>query len=232
VSSSPRRASPPCSADTGCPSTTARRTEIGTVPLRPGHGNLGDRLLRCRLGDAGHYDVGFAIEVDSPSCTSRGDGQPGHGLGHLSGATSPRISKTPDDGSVSSFETGTEVHGIVRRGRQGQRDRGNSYAGPITQANAFAERFVRTVCKDCLDHLSSTRAVTSKRCSATTCATTTRLARIGAFSSRPHWFSTTNHASVRSAGPTYSAASSTSTTELAESWRPVPGQGVQRIGRR
>jgi len=65
--------------------------------------------------------------------------------------------------------------------------------------------------------------VSSKRCSATTCATTTRLARTGAISSRPHCLSTTNHASVRSAAATYSAASSTSTTGLPEGQQPVPG---------
>src|SRR5579875_177464 len=34
------------------PSTTPRRAGLGTVPLRPGQGHLGERLLPLRLGDA------------------------------------------------------------------------------------------------------------------------------------------------------------------------------------
>jgi len=49
---------------------------------------------------------------------------------------------------------------------------------------------IRIVYEDCLDHLSSTRDVTWNMCSATTCAPTTRLARTGAVSFRPHCLAT------------------------------------------
>jgi len=68
------------------------------------------------------------------------------------------------------------------------------------KANALAARWVRTACEDCLDHLSSTRDVTWNMCSATTCATTTRLARTGDVSFRPHCLATNNHTPPRSAG--------------------------------
>ena len=72
------------------------------------------------------------------------------------------------------------------------------------------------------------RDVTSKRCSTPTCATTTRLARTGAVSSRPHCPAMTNHASARPAAATYSA----SAIGLAEGQLPVPGRRVRRVGRR
>jgi hypothetical protein len=47
----------------------------------------------------------------------------------------------------------TKFPSVDRRGVQSQPDRGNPRSDPLTQANASAERWVRTVRGDCLDDL-------------------------------------------------------------------------------
>jgi transposase len=76
---------------------------------------------------------------------------------------------------------------------------------------------------------SSTPCVTYKRCSPTTSATTTRLARTVDASLRPHCLATTNHAPASSAGATSSAASSTNTTGLPEASTPGPSSALNAL---
>jgi putative transposase len=68
--------------------------------------------------------------------------------------------------------------------------------------------------------------------SAPTSATTTSPARTADANLHPRCGATTHHAPARSAGATYSAASSTSTTGLPEGLQPVPGWRLQRVGSR
>ena len=91
------------------------------------------------------------------------------------------------------------------------------------KANAFAERWVRTVREECLDHL-----LIYSRCHLeTVLGTCVRHYN----ESRPHRGrqlaprspAVTHHTPARSAGATYSAASSTNTTGLPEGHQPVPG---------
>jgi len=151
----PREASPPCSAGTGCP-------QHHGVCGRPGHScplpkprDLGDRLLRCRLGDVRHYCVGFVIEVDGR-------------VVHLLGATA-----NPATACVVQVARNltSDLEDTGRRSRFLIRDRDTKFTAPSDEvhrasgteavrtpvrspkANAFAERFVRTVWEDCLDRL-------------------------------------------------------------------------------
>jgi putative transposase len=135
------------------------------------------------------------------SFTSRSGDQPGYGLGHLSDAelhlrsrsrrtTVPLSRSRRDTTFAASFDEVFKAIGT------------SAISTPVRspKANALAARWVRTVCEDCLDHLSSTRDVTWNMCSAITCATTTRLAHTGAVSFRPHCLATNKHTPPRSAG--------------------------------
>ncbi len=137
---------------------TARRVaraDVDPVPARSGEGHRGNGLLhrRHRLLTALLRAVRRRSRQPRRS-PARGDGQPGHGLGHPGGAQlhlgSPRRRTSVP---LPHPRPGHEVHGVFDEAYRASGIEAIRTPVRSPQANAFAERWVRTVRQECLDRL-------------------------------------------------------------------------------
>jgi len=177
------------------------------------------------------YYVGFVIEVDSRVV---------HLLGVTASPAMAWIVQVARNFTSDLEDTGRRFRFVVRdRDRSSRRPstrcsrpsafppsaRRSDHRRRTRSPSTSSAPSVKTASTTC----SSTRCVTYKRCSLTTSATTTRLARTADANLRPHCLATTHHAPARSAGATSSAASSTNTTGLPEASTPGPSSALNAL---